>query len=114
MLRAVETWLRLTSHGFYFLPSPWTHFLALGLGQWKKQQPREGETERKGRERGWREEERGGGKKQQLDSGIKTGANPRCIVQHYPLPLLSLTLPSGLYGETFRRQWLLFVRLCSH
>lgn len=34
-------------------------------------------------------------KKQQLDSGIKTGANPRCIVQHYPLPLLSLTLPLG-------------------
>lgn len=37
----------------------------------------------------------GGEKKQQLDSGIKTGANPRCIVQHYPLPLLSLTLPLG-------------------
>lgn len=25
--------------------------------------------------------------------GIKTGANPSCIVQHYPLPLLSPTLP---------------------
>ncbi len=30
-----------------------------------------------------------------LGIGIKTGANPSCIVQHYPLPLLSLTLPLG-------------------
>lgn len=79
MLRAVETWLRLTSQGFYFLPSPWTHFLALGLGQWKKQQPREGETERKGRERGWREEERGGKKSSSWTLELKPELIPAAL-----------------------------------
>lgn len=71
----------------YFLLSPWTHFLAPGIGQRKKQQPprerdrqrrRERNREREGRERGereggkegeqkgWREEKEK--KKQQLDS----------------------------------------------
>lgn len=44
----------------YFLPSPWTHFLAKALEQRKKQQPWEGETDRKNRREGM-ERERGEG-----------------------------------------------------
>ena len=80
----------------YFLPSPWTHFLAPGLGQRKKQQPpreRKGELERM-------EGGRGEGRKKKKKPtaaglGIKTGANPFCIVQHDPLPLLANSFPLG-------------------
>lgn len=113
----------------YFLPSPWTHFLAPGLGQRKKQQPpRKGEGQKRrnetNREQGEREsrgdigrKRSGGEKKQQLDSPseLKTGANPFCFVQHYPLPLLSPSLPlrPQLHRGTFSRQWFSFVKTCS-
>lgn len=57
-----------------------------------------GDGERE-RVRGWREEERGGGKKAAAGLRIKTGANPFCIVQHNPLPLPSPTLPLGAFME---------------
>lgn len=96
----------------YFLPSPWTHFLAPGLGQRKKQQPL---RERKGedREDGGRKR-RGEGKKkkkkQQLDSELKLELIPSALF-NTTLFLFSLTLsPSGFYGETFCRHWLLFLK----
>lgn len=63
----------------YFLLSPWTHFLAPGLGHRKKQQPREGETQR---ERESERMERGrerGEKKQQLDSELKLELIPSAL-----------------------------------
>lgn len=79
----------------YFLLSPWTHFLALGVGQRKKQQPREGETERK---RGWRE-----GGAQQLDSDLKLELIPSALF-NTTLFLFSLRLfPSGpLWRDTLQ------------
>lgn len=91
----------------YFLPSPWTHFLAPGLGQRKKQRPpRERERQKRREDRdGWERMEGGReGKKKTaagLCIGIKTGANPFCIVHHDPLPPVSNSSPRGFMETHF-------------
>lgn len=91
----------------YFLPSPWTHFLAPALGQRKKQQSPKGRaTNRKGHREKHRQKKTETGRAERMERrktrkknkkrkaaglsiGIKTGANPFLLCS---LPFFLLAL----------------------